>query len=142
MNALKYFNRLVLFAQRESNVEASLGQYELTPIPMSLFSEKNQLMHEGDKASFAQSCLKDKVTQISTKSKTIETLVVDGGWLLRQNSWGKGEKWVDIINGYTKLISNLGYNVTQIMVVFDGYEKSTKDHTHRRRQKLEHENHS
>ena len=40
INTLKYFNRLVLFSQREDNLESSLGFYELTPIPISLFSEK------------------------------------------------------------------------------------------------------
>ena len=55
VNALKYFNRLVIFAQREINLEIILAQHELTPIPMSLFSQKDQLMYGGDKASFAQS---------------------------------------------------------------------------------------
>ena len=40
INALKYFNRLVQFAQRGDNFESSLGFYELTPISISLFSEK------------------------------------------------------------------------------------------------------
>ena len=60
VNALKYFNRLVIFAQRESDLEKSL-EYELTPFPLSLFSEKDQLMHEANKAAFAQACLKDRV---------------------------------------------------------------------------------
>ena len=38
INALKYFNCSVLFAQREDNLESSLAFYELTPIPVSLFS--------------------------------------------------------------------------------------------------------
>ena len=41
INGWKYFNRLVLFAQREDNLESSLGFYELTLIAMSLFSEKD-----------------------------------------------------------------------------------------------------
>ena len=53
INALKYFNRLVIFAQRESNLEKSLA-FELTPLPLSLFSEKDQLMLEPNKAAFAQ----------------------------------------------------------------------------------------
>ena len=61
INALKHFNRLVLFARRQDNLESSLGFYELTPIPVSLFSEKDQLMHEGDKTMFAKLCLKDKI---------------------------------------------------------------------------------
>ena len=51
INALKYFNRLVLFAQREDNLGSSLGFYELTAISVSLFSEKDQLMHEGNKVN-------------------------------------------------------------------------------------------
>ena len=58
INSLKYFNRLFLFAQRQDNIESSL--YELTSIPMSLFLEKDQLMHEGDKATFAKLCFKNK----------------------------------------------------------------------------------
>ena len=38
VNALRYFNRHVIFAQKENNLEIILGQHELTPIPMSLFS--------------------------------------------------------------------------------------------------------
>ena len=45
INALKYFNCLVLFGQSGHNLESSLGFYELTPIPMSLFPVKDQLMH-------------------------------------------------------------------------------------------------
>ena len=84
INALKYFNRLALFAQSEDNLESSLGFDELTPIPISLFSEKDQLMHEGDKATFAKFCLKDK-TDLTDKSQDtdIDTVVIDGGWLLR-----------------------------------------------------------
>ena len=61
MNALKYFNCLVLFAQRKDNLESSLGFDELTPIHMSLFLEKDQLMHEGNKATFAKLYLKGKI---------------------------------------------------------------------------------
>ena len=45
VNALKYFKLLVIFAQRENNLEIILGQHELTPIPMSLFSQKDPLMY-------------------------------------------------------------------------------------------------
>ena len=135
INALKYFNRLVLFAQRESNLESSLGEYELTPLPLSLFSEKDQLMREGDKANFAQTCLKEKSEQVTNKAM-IDSLVVDGGWLLRQNAWEKGDEWIAIINGYSTLVKSLGYSAIHILVVFDGYENSTKDHAHRRRKKL------
>ena len=85
INALKYFNRLVLFAQRKYNLELSLAFYELTQIPMSLFLEKDQQMHEGDKATFAKLCLKDKIDLTDNSHDIdIDTVVIDGGWLLRQ----------------------------------------------------------
>ena len=136
INTLKYFNCLVLFAQREDNLESSFGFYELTPIPMSLLSEKDQLMHEGDKATFAKLCLKDKI-DLSDNSQDIDidTAVIDGGWLLRQCAWGKGDKWRDIIDKYYPRVKYLGRSVNNTVVVFDGYENLTNDHTHRRHQK-------
>ena len=83
INALKYFNRLVLFAQREDNLESSRGCYDFTPIPMPLFSEKDQLMHEGDKATSAKLCLNDKIDLIdNSQDIDIDTDAIDGGWLL------------------------------------------------------------
>ena len=136
INALKYFNRLVLFAQREDNLESSLGFYELTPIPMLLFSKKDQLMHKGDKATFAKLCLKDKIDLTNNNQDIdIDTVVIDGGWLLRQCTWAKGDKWRNIKYKYCTRVKYLGRSANNAVVVFDGYENSTKDHTHRRRQK-------
>ena len=132
--ALKYLNRLVLFAQREDNLESSLGLYELTLIPMSLFSEKDQGMHEDDKATSAKLCLKDKI-DLTDSSQDIYTVVIDGGWLLRQCTWIKGDKWRDIIDKYCTRVKYLGRSANNTVVVFDGYENSAKDHTHQRRQK-------
>ena len=85
INALKYFNCLVLFAQREDNLESSLGFYKLTPIPMSLFSEKDQLMHEVNKALSAKLCLKEKIN-LTDNSQDIntDTVVIHGGLLQQQ----------------------------------------------------------
>ena len=58
IDALRYFNRLVVFAQRESDLEASVGKYEMAPILLSLFSEKNQLMNDSDKAAFVKALVK------------------------------------------------------------------------------------
>ena len=55
---------LSLFAQREDNLESGLGFYELMPILLSLFLEKDQLIHKDDKATFAKLCLKDKIDLI------------------------------------------------------------------------------
>ena len=133
---MKYFNRLVLFAQREDNLESSLGFNELMPIPMSLLSEKDQPMHEGDKAMFAKLCLKDKIDLTNNSQDIdIDTVVIDGGWLLRQCTWAKGDKWRDIIDNYCTRVKYLGRSVNNTVVVFDGYENSTKDHIHCRHQK-------
>ena len=40
INSLKLFNRLIIISQRDMTVETSL-QYELTPFPLSLFSNKD-----------------------------------------------------------------------------------------------------
>ena len=135
VSALKYFNRLVIFAQRESNLEKSF-EYELAPIPLSLFSEKDQLMHEANKATFAQVCLKSKVECVEVQNYKYGCKVIDGGWLLRQRSWEKGENWEGIISGYVQFVKTMCKNAKKTIVVFDGYESSTKDHAHRRRRKL------
>ena len=134
VNALKYFNRLVIFAQRVSNLEKSL-EYELTPFPLSLFSEKDQLMHDANKAAFAQECLKDRVEVLDSPTMKNKSYVIDGGWLLRQTSWGKSDTWKTIIERYVDLVQYLGSSSEAVSVIFDGYESSTKDHTHRRRMK-------
>ena len=92
-------------------------------------------MYGGDKASFAQRCLKNNVNPINIQERMSDTFVVDGGWLLHQTRWEKGLKWGDIIDGYVQFIKSQGRCATNTVVVFDGYQSSTKDHTHRRRQK-------
>ena len=42
---LKLFNRLIIFAQRDMTVETIL-QYELTPILLSMFSNRDQKMNK------------------------------------------------------------------------------------------------
>ena len=103
---------------------------------MTLFLEKGQLMHEIDKATFAKLCLKNKINLTdNSQDIDIDIVVIDGGWLLRQCTWAKGDKWRDIIDKYCTRVKYLGRSGNNTVVVFDGYENSTKDHTHRRRQK-------
>ena len=123
-----------LFTQRESDFEKSLA-YELTPLPLSSFSEKDQLMHEANKAAFAQVYLKDRADISAVQHKNSEYYVIDGGWLLRQTAWGKTDTWETIVAGYVDLVCSLGKFSESISVVFDGYESSPKDHAHRRRVK-------
>ena len=114
--ALKYFNRLALFAQRESDLEKSFA-YELCPIPLSLFSEKTQLMHKPDKAEFAQACLKSKVKCVDPYAHRIGSKVIDDGWLLRQVSWEKGQHWKTIISGYVTFVQSICKNVLSLMAM-------------------------
>ena len=102
---------------------------------MSSFSQKDQLMNGGDKVSLAQRYLKNNASPINIQERMTNTFVVDGDWLLRQTRWEKGFKWGDIIDGYGHFIKSQGHHATNIVVVFDSYQSSTKDHTHRRRQK-------
>ena len=50
---------------------------------MSLFSEKDQLMHEVNKALSTKLCLKEKIN-LTDNSQDIntDTVVIHGGWLL------------------------------------------------------------
>ena len=48
LDSLKLLNRLIIFSQRDITVETSL-QYELTPFPLSLFSNKDQKMNKANK---------------------------------------------------------------------------------------------
>ena len=75
------------------------------------------------------------MTPINTSTQNIATFVVDGGWLLRHTKWEKGQTWFDIIDGYVQLVKHQSKHANNVIVVFDGYENPTKDHTHRRRKK-------
>ena len=86
------------------------------------------LMHEGDKATFAKLCLKDKIDLTNNSQNIdIDTVVIDGGWLLRQRTWPKGDKWRDVIYKYCTRVKYLGRSANNTVVVFDGYENSIHD---------------
>ena len=57
LNSLRLFNRLIIIAQRDMTIEASL-EYELTPLPLSLFSNKDHKMNKANKAIFSNTSLK------------------------------------------------------------------------------------
>ena len=83
-----------------------------------------------------QNCLKDKIDLTNNSHDIdIDTVVIDGGGLLRQCTWAKGDKWRDIIDKYCIRVKYLGRSANNTVVAFDGYKNSTNDHTHLRRQK-------
>ena len=130
VDSLKLFNRLVLISDRETTLEESL-KFELTVVPMSLFDE-HQMMRKANKSALGLYLKKMDTSTVKTKNSN-RPLVVDGGWLLHQLSTYKDcNTFEDVARNYLKLIPK---NHSQVIVVFDGYNPSTKDHEHLRRVK-------
>lgn len=128
LDSLKLFNRLIIFAQLEMTLETSL-QYELTPFPLSLFSNKNQKMNKANMAGCSKTSLKDLTDPLDLTNQRSSTLVVDGGWLLYMLKWEPGQSWQEIANSYLRYLQCPGRRSQKIMV-FDGYSRSPKDHDH------------
>ena len=78
MNFLRFFNRLIIIAQRDMTVEKSL-EYELTPLPLSLFSSKHQKMNKANKALFSKTSLKTLTDTHDLTNQACSSVVVDGG---------------------------------------------------------------
>ena len=75
-------------------------------------------MHEGDKATFAKLCLKYKTGLTdSSQDIDIDTVIIDGGCLLQQCRWAKGDKWRDIIDKYCTRVKYLGRSANNTVVV-------------------------
>ena len=134
LNSLKLFNRLIIIAQRDMTVETSL-EYELTPFPLSLFSNKDQRMNKANKAGFSKTSLKELIDPVDLTDHACSSLVVDGGWLLYMVKWEQGQTWQEITSSYLRYVQCLGGRSQKITVVFDGYNSSPKDHDHTRRTK-------
>ena len=62
-------------------------QYELTPIPLSLFSNKDLKVNKANKAAFSNSSLKGLTNTVDRTDQACHSLVVDGGWLLYMVKW-------------------------------------------------------
>ena len=134
LDSVKLFNRLIIFAQQEMTVETSL-QYELTPFPLSLFSNKDQKMNKANKAVFSKTSLKALTDPLDLTNQPCGTLVIDGGWFLYMVKWEQQQTRQEITNSYLNYVHRLGRCSQKIIVVFDGYSRSLKDHDHIRRTK-------
>ena len=110
-------------------VETSL-QYELTPFPLSLFSNKDQKMNKANKADFSKACLKALTVTLDLTKQPCCTLVINGGWLFYMVKWEQHQTWQEIANSYLSYMQYLGRCAQKIIVVFDGYNSSPKDHDH------------
>ena len=115
-------------------VETSL-QYVLTPFPLSLFSNKDQKMNKANKADFSKTSLKTLTELLDLTNQPCGTLVIDGGWLLYMVKWEQQQTWQEIANRCMNYVHHLGCCSQKIIVVFDGYSRSPKDHDYIRRTK-------
>ena len=107
LDSLKLFNRLIIFAQRDMTVEASLA-YELIPIPLSLFSNKDQKMNKANKAAFSKTSLKKLTVPLYLTDQPCSSLVIDGGWFLYMVKWEQGQTWQEIADSYLHYVEYLG----------------------------------
>ena len=109
-------------------VEKSL-EYELTPLPLSLFSSKDQKMNKANKALFSKTSLKTLTDSHDLTNQACSSVVVDGGWLLymvNMVKWEQDHTWQEIADSYLSYVQYLGRYAEKITVVFDGYSSSPK----------------
>ena len=125
IDPLTLFLRLIVVVEKKpENEVVSYFNYELTPYPMSLF--KDGLMRPAQKSKLKTFILKD-VPQ--SKEPTESKRIADGGAFLWCCNWKKDELFSDIFKRYLNFLRHLRINV----VIFDGYDLSTKDATHQKR---------
>ena len=107
-------------------------KFELSPYPMSLFDETG-FLRTNTKAEMAAHLI-EKYEPLISFNKNHSLIVLDGGALLHRVQWEKGTTFGQIIENYNRYIrSNYNYLLNPLIVVFDGYNSSTKDQCHRKR---------
>ena len=124
INPLTLFLRLVTVVDRKPQQEiANFFSYELSSFPMSLF--KNGFMRPPSKKSSLKEALVKDIVELKPDYIKHHNKVLDGGALLWACDWKKGELYGNIFMKYVKKCKVLGATI----VVFDGYESSTKSET-------------
>ena len=102
----------------------------MTPFPLFLFSNKDQKMNKANKADFSKTSLKALTDPLNLTNQSCGTLVIDGVWLLYMVKWEQQQTWQEITNSYLDYVHFLGRCSQKIIVIFDGYSRSPKDHDH------------
>jgi hypothetical protein len=87
-------------------------------------------MNKANNADVSNTSLKDLTDPLDLTDQPCSSLVVDGGWLLYMEKWEQGQTWQEIANSYLSYVQFLGSRSQKIIVVFDGYNSSPKDHDH------------
>ena len=146
VDPLKLFNRLIVIVQRyddqDHNSLSDALSYELTVAPLSLLNSKGKMRKSG-KSALGKS-LKDLPNPLPRPVTTKK--VIDGGMLLHLLKWHEKDTWGEVTNSYVDQAMSISRNIDpltqkptndirpeQITAIFDGINKSTKDHEHRRR---------
>ena len=92
-------------------------------------------MNKANKADFSKTSLKALTDPLDLTNQPCGTLVIDGGWFFHMVKWEQQQTWQEIANSYLNYVHRLGRCSQKIIVVFDGYSRSPKDHDHIRRTK-------
>lgn len=113
VDPLTLFHRLCVLKQSDEEMQ-SFFNYELSPFPMSMFSQEG--MRKGTKSSFYAAFTPVDIENTQGKSKFV---VVDGGHLLHKVVWPKTSSFETVAARYVQYLdARYGQNVA---VVFDGY---------------------
>ena len=109
--------------------------YELSPYPMSLFTDTGHMRLPQDKSELATDLI-EKYDGLIQADANMDTTVLDGGALMHHVVWGK-RKWKkdepkplvqDIVKLYVDKAKRES-STSSTIIVFDGYQRgSPKDH--------------
>ena len=126
LNHNQLFHRITCVVRKDEELSEYM-KFELSSQPPSLFD--NHYMRKGTKSSLVT--VFDKLTKPETSVPLQAKFTIDGGYLLHTVIWSRPATFGDICNQYVQYVTQkYGHNC---IVVFDGYESSTKDEEHLRR---------
>ena len=124
------FQRLIIAAKTSDEIGDTF-KFELWSYPPALF-ESSLFLREAHKPAIANA-IWDCLPQCKTQVTGIVKFVLDGGSLLQRIPWTRGTTYGEICAAYTDYVLK---KYGEAVIVFDGYgTASTKDMTHRRREK-------
>ena len=90
-------------------------------------------MNKANKTDFSKTSLKDLTEPHDLTDQPCSSPVVDDGWLFHLVKYEQGRTWQEIANSYLNYIQHPGSRSQNMIVVFDDYSNSTKDHDDIRR---------
>ena len=114
---LLLFHRICVIKSGEHRLQKRLS-YELAPIPLSIFDEDGMRKNEKSKL-FAHF---ERIADFENFDNCL--FVIDGGFLLHKGVWQNNETFGETAQRY---INYVKFRYPNSMVVFDGYDNSTKD---------------